>query len=925
MAFDKIPFLKHPNTSEAQSASYFTLAGTISSWIGAASFFIAGAQTSTWQFIAMGSTGSILGLVLLIANILNNTGRTRLATWVSIIASALCFTIFAMLTSNMSVVLAFLMVTLAVNVSIQIFHDSTESTLGVIASILCSILIVLTGSADFGIERIEMAAWLQEVFITICGLVGMLLSINTLRRFEFSSLRSQIVAAFLIMSIIPIILIQASQYINIQNSLRDQGNQDLKENAWNIANGVERALTDIQRDVSTTAKLPVLKQLLTGSDDVVPNALATLDAIRSQNKYIISFGVLDINGLNILDTQLNLKGANESFSSYFLASSTSSQAYITDCYYDTIGDKSYLFISLPIIDLDENSTIGILRAKVDGQILQDTIVSLAPSIGADHAIMLVTDQQVILGHSLDSSLNFKTLSLLRDSIVKSLKNSKQIPENATPESLNINLVRIADALKTLNQKPFFETNIIPGQPIDQMATGVWMTEKPWMVVVTRDLDAITAPINAQVINTSIIVFVVILAVIGGASITASFITSPINELVSTTKLFGEGSIGLRIRSNRKDEIGTLADTFDNTTGQIERLLTSLEDRVNERTRELTDMNQGNEKRAHQLRAVAEVAQAVTTLQDLEELLPLICERISDTFGFYHVGIFLIDQSGVFAILQASNSEGGRKMLERRHRLRVGQVGIVGYVTSTGHPRIALDVGDDAIYFNNPDLPLTRSEMALPLKIGEKVIGALDVQSTEAAAFTENDINILSLLSDQISVAIQNAQLFDETRQALAETRALYSASVKEGWKIITQARASGYRYANGKVDAAFGKLPSPSFSGETLEIPVTSRGETFGRIKIRMPANLAESTSEEELQLYESIAERLALALDNARLVEESQRRADLERAIARMSGEIGASTNIDGILQTTVEQIGQLVKNAEVIIQISPNTFEKQ
>ena len=197
----------------------------------------------------------------------------------------------------------------------------------------------------------------------------------------------------------------------------------------------------------------------------------------------------------------------------------------------------------------------------------------------------------------------------------------------------------------------------------------------------------------------------------------------------------------------------------------------------ERTRQLEDrtvqLEGANEKvrvRASQFEALAQVTQAMTSIRDLNELLPRIATLISDEFGFYHVGVFLIDDAREYAVLSATNSEGGRQMLERNHRLRVGEQGIVGNVTSTGIPRVTMDVGEDAVFFDNPDLPETHSEMALPLRISDQVIGALDVQSKETEAFTDEDIQTLSLLANQVSLAIENARLFEDTRRALAEFR-----------------------------------------------------------------------------------------------------------------------------------------------------------
>ena len=142
-----------------------------------------------------------------------------------------------------------------------------------------------------------------------------------------------------------------------------------------------------------------------------------------------------------------------------------------------------------------------------------------------------------------------------------------------------------------------------------------------------------------------------------------------------------------------------------------------------------------------------MARATATNQNLETLLPNLVELISKQFDFYHVGIFLLDENKEFAELRAANSEGGKRMLEHQHKLGIGQSGIVGLVSATGKPRIALDVGADAAFFNNPDLPNTRSEMALPLLVSDDIIGVLDAQSTTANAFREDDVEVLSTLAD----------------------------------------------------------------------------------------------------------------------------------------------------------------------------------
>lgn len=220
-------------------------------------------------------------------------------------------------------------------------------------------------------------------------------------------------------------------------------------------------------------------------------------------------------------------------------------------------------------------------------------------------------------------------------------------------------------------------------------------------------------------------------------------------LCHCTDLFSTTSLRDAItRANKSEE------SLRASNESLQELNQNLEARVSAaRTTDLELANQRNEKRARQFEAIAQVARATTANQNLETILPSLAELISKQFGFYHTGVFLLDESREFAELRATNSDGGRRMLARGHKLAIGQSGIVGFVSATGKPRIALDVEADAAFFNNPDLPNTHSEMALPLRVGDQIIGVLDVQSIASNAFQEEDIDALSTPADQVAIAI----------------------------------------------------------------------------------------------------------------------------------------------------------------------------
>ncbi len=347
-----------------------------------------------------------------------------------------------------------------------------------------------------------------------------------------------------------------------------------------------------------------------------------------------------------------------------------------------------------------------------------------------------------------------------------------------------------------------------------------------------------------------------------------------------------------------------------------------------RTMELERAHKISAERTAQLRTVAEISPAFTTLENLDELLPKIAERISESLGVYHAAIFLVDENAEYAVLRATNSEGGKRMLERGHRLKVGQTGIVGYVSAFGKARIALDVGNDAVFFNNPDLPETHSELALPLKIQEKTIGVLDVQSNQPIAFTSEDIDTLSLLAGQIAVTIQNARLFEETQRALLEAQTIYGQSARSSWQEFAGRGVLGYSYAKGVVSplqqtmeqASPSKTGKNSKGAESLSIPIKVRGEELGILNVRQPGR-GSDWNESEVQLYQAIVERLSFALENARLIEETTKSAERDRTITEIADKLGSSPLVEEILRTAAEELSRALKGSEVLVQLQPTT----
>jgi GAF domain-containing protein/HAMP domain-containing protein len=447
-----------------------------------------------------------------------------------------------------------------------------------------------------------------------------------------------------------------------------------------------------------------------------------------------------------------------------------------------------------------------------------------------------------------------------------------------------------------------------------------------------------------------------LAVNVGVTLTALFLAvfmailfarnigDPITHLANAAGRIASGDLVATAPVERLDEIGLLATAFNTMTAQLRQTLEGLEQRVKERTVDLEQANLQTAKRAQELETISEVSRIIATEQNLNKVLPLVTHLVSDRFNYYHTGIFLLDEAQTYAVLRASNSEGGQRMLERGHKLEVGQTGIVGFVAQKGIPRIALDVGEDAIFFSNPDLPKTRSEIALPLKLREKTIGVLDVQSTEPAAFTQATANTLSILADQVAIAIENARLISETQHALTEAQTLYNQFVSQRWE-KTSGKQLGYwqSLAGGKpLEQPVHKeeIEQALFDGETVVVmPANQTEQPESRPSITVPIKLRDriigvlnvlspdknhSWNQNEVTLTQAISGRIAIALENARLLEDSQRRATRERAISEISSRISEKSEIDAILRSTAEELGKKLKGLEVTVKIGETTYKR-
>ncbi len=395
------------------------------------------------------------------------------------------------------------------------------------------------------------------------------------------------------------------------------------------------------------------------------------------------------------------------------------------------------------------------------------------------------------------------------------------------------------------------------------------------------------------------------------------IAAPLERLRDAVQGVIEGDFARPVRDNRRgDEIGRLATTVVSMREQVQGVVDDLETRIAERGRDMA--------------ATQEIGRVAVSQRDVQPLLDTVVNLIIERFPLiYHAQVFLIDPERRYAVLQASTNEPGRLLLARGHRLAVGSISVVGQATEQGRSVVTLDTAASPVHRRNELLPDTVAELAVPLRIGSRVIGALDVQSRQRDAFDEDMIAVLETVADQIAVAYQNAQLYQESLQRMEEVEQSNRLTTLRVWQEYmreqrTQVLAGS---AGSPVEATHLTLRERALAtgevavGEPTEratvplaVPVILRGQPLGVVEWEIPVR---DLDQNRIQLAKDLAARLAVSLDNARLFEDSARSAERERLVNNIAARLAAQTDIDDILQTAVREIGLALRVPQVSVRL--------
>jgi GAF domain-containing protein len=418
--------------------------------------------------------------------------------------------------------------------------------------------------------------------------------------------------------------------------------------------------------------------------------------------------------------------------------------------------------------------------------------------------------------------------------------------------------------------------------------------------------------------------------------------------VSTTILVGGGAFGALVQIpfpiiTFSFAIGILTTGWAVTSRQIfnplRDLTKQLESKVAERTAEMQQVWHKLEHLNEKQRQVAEISREIARNATPADVLARLVELIHGRLGYHHVYAYQPDETGQYLFLRAAAGTNAPRLLAEGQRLHVGRSSIVGQAAAERRPRLAQARDENVAYFDNAALPGARAEMALPLLVGDRLLGVVDLQSIHLEAFSDEDLVVLTTLADQVAVTLDNLRLLQETGSALTELEKIQRQYLHQAWRSavggLENAPAYVYTDSGGVTATSLSAARSPEISqtlsksqpqinataadqagpSHTVALPITLRGQIIGALQLRQKTGQA--WQPEDLDTLSEVTERLGLALETARLSQETQRHAERERFIREVTDEMQRATDMETLMRVTAEALNKALSASRTYVRL--------
>lgn len=910
-------------------------------------------ETRAWQLFV------VVGLILLIEVItlagirLIRRGRSELGIELSLGVWLMSLIGISVMVAGLGLLFAVAAVALVSTIAGQTLPQKSAGR-AIIASVVVGAVTLLLDLYVSPIYRFQLAVPVTFLWVVV-GAVALVYIVFIARQFTNYSLRTKLIIAFLVVSVLSAGTLAFLSNRTTNAALEAQVGANLQSlanlQAVTISDLLIRQVELLQTIAATRLlefRLEVVNAEYEGDSATILAQLqefdeqwstasdsdllvrSRLDAVSAREFRNFRANFPDHVEIFVTDRYGGLVAATNRTSDYYQADEEWWQTafnegqgaiYIGQPEFDASSGTFAINMAVPVYDAaDTETVVGVLRSTYRAGALLDLLGSV--QVGQTGHTDLYLSEEHTLAEG-DTGL---------------------VP--ADPDTLS-QLQASADLLYarlTYEGRP----SLVSQAPVRAITEEPAISNLDWTLIVHQDEQEALAAVEAQTRAGLLLVLLIVGLAAAAAIGLAQLLAGPITRLTAAAGQVASGDLSVRARVESGDEIGTLASAFNTMTGQLQETVDTLEERVADRTQ--------------RLETVVDVSQRLTGILDLSDLLRQVVTLTKEVFNYYHAHIYLLE--GDTLIMAEGYGQPGLEMKRRGHSISLAAPqSLVARTAREGRVITVENVRDDPTWLPNPLLPDTHSEMAVPVMLGPEVVGVLDVQSEKVGGLTPEDETTLQALANQVAVVVRNARSFAQTQEALYEAQRLQRLYTGQAWEkfgasrpttdyevrqpalppleqITTPEVAAALQQEQTVTLISGGQQAQSESRRSTAQKPIediqpeprSSKPETHGQLALATPLKLRDEIvgvlgiqdenpdrqwTEDEIALIEAVSEQMSLAIDNARLFEETGRRASREKVIADLTSQLWASGELEQVMQTAVQRLGTTLDASKVVIRL--------
>jgi GAF domain-containing protein len=872
-------------------------------------------QTQAWQLLVHGVVMAIFITGTVICIWLAWRGRPRQGTWLLLTSFWVATVTAATVIEGFGLPLLMISISLTSGIAaLTLPHEDTGRAIfiGVVVGLVNLLQDLLLG---FTIQQLDVPALPIGASI-IGGTLFLSYLVVIGGQFKNYSLRTKLVIAFLAVALIPL---AALAYVNNRDTrivLTDESNQALFGAASQTAASLDRFIETNLNAVRIESLAPILVRYLDLPAQQRPGGLeevevmATLRSFRLKDQvYINSYALLDRQGLNVADTSAAGSRRREFDQDYFEIPVQVGLPYMSPVEFSQSDDQAaVIYFSAPVRN-PAGEIVGVLRMEYQAAILQQIVVQ-SSQLARPQAFGVLFDEHFLhLAHGSHPETIYKLTAPLDQPDLDRLKALGRVP-NWPAKELTTNLPELRQSLANAASQPFFTAkDAATGDSVNQVAIS-FMERQPWLVAFFEPQEVFLAPVKAQTRNVLLFAIPVTILVGTAALGLGQVLTRPLVHLNQVAQQVAAGQFDMQAPVNSQDEIGQLAETFNRMNHRLRQLIDSLEEQVRERTAELA--------------LSMEVGQRALAIRDLDDLMPIITEFIRERFDLYYVQIYLLDDIEQNVVLRAGTGPTGEELLAQNHTLPIDANSIVGAVAIQAKAVAVVNTETSAVYNPHPLLPDTRSELAAPLIVENRVIGVLDMQASQVGTFTDANLTVFEAMATQLAISIDSAQQWAAAQDAQHKLEAVVGRLTRENWadKLALQQSNLGYVYNLSSVKALEANGAGIISDQDGISVPVMVQNESIGRLYVEKSAD--QTWTEEEQAILTGIAKQIAQKAETLRLFEAAQVRATREQVTRQITEKIQASRDIESALKTAAEELNRVLGTDRALIDLKVTSADE-